>query len=748
MKKIFTLAAIATFVLASCTNDSLIEEQKQSYMSKGNIGFSMSSNNTTRGAVEALQTKGHYEFGVFGYSGDENNVNGEQIMENYLVAYGSLTNPYKDLATGASTWLAGSEASTTVPGDGYSSWFYEGLSPDNHKDGVTPDLTQSLKYWDESTTATYFSAYAPYFNQTAVKTAEDKAVEYTEGATAGAETLKFQNLSSFYTNPVTGAQITTAANPFAGTGCYDLNTELINANEALYAYKNVEKNDYFVDVPLIFKHVNSQVRVKFYEVVEGYKVELIDFITPEAVAKNPKLTAYEGVAFTPALKSQTAWVKDATKDLTDSARYYKQAEKSTLPTYFKSGDVTVTGMKATPSISVVEDASSATNEVNDNLRFVVANDKTANVGTTTTSKSVNCIGETNGTATLLPTALYTLPNYDGTNYLTGGVAENTGYTLHVSYKLIPQDGSKEIIVYDARVYVAPEFCQWQPGKVYTYIFKITNMTNGTTDPSKIDPATVTPAGGTPGPGDDEPFVDPDDPRVPDDPALKPIVFDGIEVEDYVDTPTGKINGDDEWTISNPNFWPSSEGYYKSPGMINTTDIAEVVTPGFEIVDPATGVVTVDATGRKFTWTKGSAVFENISATKQVAVSVPYDDAIVDKSAFELIDDVDSAYNTLTGNITVPAYMIYVWKSATENVSYTANPVKIVVGYTKTPVKRTNAAGNYVNAAGVEVADPADAAIDYTYEFTFTPQYTDTTGITAGAGGAAQAYAIAKEAATN
>ncbi|MDO5447321.1 MAG: hypothetical protein Q4F34_06065 [Prevotellaceae bacterium] len=749
MKKIFTFAAIASLILASCTNDSLLEEKQQNAVWSNSIGFNMSSNNATRaGGIEALQTKGHYEFGVFGYSGLENDVNGDPIMENYLVAYGSMNNPYSDLATGATTWMAGSEASTTVSGNGYSSWFYEALAPDNCKPGVTPDLTQSLKYWDESTLATYFSAYAPYLNQTAVKTDEDKAVEYTESATAGEETLKFQNLSSFYTNPVTGAQITTAATPYAGTNCYDANTELINANEALYAYKNVEKTSYFNDVPVIFKHVNSQIKVKFYEVIKGYKVELIDFI-PEEVASNPNYKineAYAGVAFTPATKPQSAWVKDDTKAVEDTARYYKQAEKDALPTYFKSGDVTVRGIKGTPSITVEEDKATATNEVNENLRFAIANDKTATIATTTTSKSVNCIGEANGTATELPTTLYTLPNHDGTNYITGTVANNTGYTLHVSYKLIPEDGSKETKVYDARVYVGPEFCKWKAGTVYTYIFKITSMTNGTTDPDKIDPATVDPSTIT-DPTDtihNQPLVDPDDPRVPDDPALKPIVFDGIEVEDYVTGATGKVNGDDEWTISNPSFWPSAGNYYKSPGMINAEDIANVVTPGFAVVDPTTGVVTVDATGKTFTWTEGVAAF-NLTATKQVATSVAYNDAIVDKSALTV--DEDSAYATLMGNITVPSYIIYVWQTATTNVSYTAVPTKIVVGCTKTPVKRTNAAGNYVDGEGNEVVNPDDAAIDYSYTFTFAPEYTNTTGITAVSASAAQAYAIAKEAAT-
>ena len=88
-------------------------------------------------------------------------------------------------------------------------------------------------------------------------------------------------------------------------------------------------------------------------------------------------------------------------------------------------------------------------------------------------------------------------------------------------------------MYDARVYIAPEYCQWQAGKAYKYIFKITLNANGTTDPANEDDkytteqdpsSTVT----------DAPYVDPTDPRVPDGGGLLPIVFDGIMVSDYED----------------------------------------------------------------------------------------------------------------------------------------------------------------------------------------------------------------------
>ena len=55
---------------------------------------------------------------------------------------------------------------------------------------------------------------------------------------------------------------------------------------------------------------------------------------------------------------------------------------------------------------------------------------------------------------------------------------------------------------------------WQPNTKYTYTFKITKDTKGTT------------SGATP---------DVDDPTVPDTPALYPIIFDNITIVDYENT---------------------------------------------------------------------------------------------------------------------------------------------------------------------------------------------------------------------
>lgn len=91
--------------------------------------------------------------------------------------------------------------------------------------------------------------------------------------------------------------------------------------------------------------------------------------------------------------------------------------------------------------------------------------------------------------------------------------------LYVDYTLKSTDGSGETIkVWHASAKVPTNFTQWKPNFAYTYIFKISNNTNGTTD--------------TPPSGDDK-----DNPETTPDPekvGLFPITFDAVVITDETD----------------------------------------------------------------------------------------------------------------------------------------------------------------------------------------------------------------------
>jgi len=104
----------------------------------------------------------------------------------------------------------------------------------------------------------------------------------------------------------------------------------------------------------------------------------------------------------------------------------------------------------------------------------------------------------------------------------------TGFTFHVSYRIIAEDNKEVITVHNATVHVpykgfasttdpgtpaADQFITvWQPNVKYTYTFKITKNSTGTTNP--------------------ETSIDPTNPTPDVKKSLYPIVFDAATIDDY------------------------------------------------------------------------------------------------------------------------------------------------------------------------------------------------------------------------
>ena len=84
---------------------------------------------------------------------------------------------------------------------------------------------------------------------------------------------------------------------------------------------------------------------------------------------------------------------------------------------------------------------------------------------------------------------------DGTNkkYETVIPAHVGPLTLKVDYTLVSIDGSKEEIKVKGATAVVPEvYTKWEPNYAYTYIFKISDKTNGSTGTPGTDPAGLYP----------------------------------------------------------------------------------------------------------------------------------------------------------------------------------------------------------------------------------------------------------------
>lgn len=464
------LFAIATMVLASCSSDGLVNNSS-SGGGEAPIAFSVEKKNITRAGEtptttpKNLEATGHYNFGVWAYK--VKGADSQLVMDNYLVGY-SDGNGIGYANKGASTW-SNEEGVTTDHKDHKSPWFYENLGTEEYdntdktkgyvktaSEFMSANKNQYLRYWDLAYTNTNFYAYAPYRSENVSFDYDKKKITVKAAAqTAGYDDPSLQEFM------YAGAQATN---------------------------KNQE------DVKLEFKHLGAQVNLRFYESVRGYKVEIIDVTTDGT-----------GIQATPATATEAANGANTTK----------------TTTYYTTCGATIDYSNVTSPTATVNytDAQKS----HDNLKFAIPvkdnNGKNLEVYKTKYNVIPEAVSEgATQTYATSPTVYY--PVAQPTD-------SEVGFTFHVSYKLIAEDNGEEITVKDARVYV-PAYVKngdnkdyiaaWQPNTKYTYTFKITESSTGSTSP---DDPTIT------------------DPTVPTTPQVYPIVFDGATIEDYTPNPNAK-----------------------------------------------------------------------------------------------------------------------------------------------------------------------------------------------------------------
>lgn len=451
MKKSIFLA-VAAVAMTACSNDVDLGMKDANKQTADNaIGFQVLKSNMSRATTTSMESNGHYNFGVWAYK-DTDDANA--IMANYLVGYFGDNVGYK-LSNKQTTYVTDGNLS-----DFKSRWAYEGLGTSEYVNTSNSEdekyylsntdkfymsnwSNQFLRYWDYSSQWTKFFAYAPYINADN----QSKQVSFINNET-GVMTFPEGSIVAGYDDP--------------------------SKFEYLCAYKKINKSDnnYKSDVQLTFKHMNSQVRIVFYEDIEGYDVNMLAL----------KSDANVGVLAVPARK--------------DGGNYIYGTNGIPM-----TAGSTVTFSETDPNITIATPAANtyysgtANEEIN---------------GTTINGKALVFKAPT---ATLKSTkdgALADQDSWSKTVYYGIPHDSSCGLTFRVSFKLTSTTG-ETINVFNAGVHVGAANCVWEAGKRYTYVFKITKNANGDT-------------------GTDKPKVDPD----PGTGALYPIVFDGIQVEDWTD----------------------------------------------------------------------------------------------------------------------------------------------------------------------------------------------------------------------
>ena len=444
MKKIYLiLAAAVGMTLASCTSDEYVGTNNpygETAANDGSIRFGFNVQGMTRageltGATAAEKLGGM--FVVEGTKGSEetNSPSTTVVFDNYLVGY-----EYNS---------AGRTKDNT------NNWEYVGL-----QNGITGKLSgstwtalhgtgtaqaQSIKYWDYSTDQYDFIAWS---------TGLREAVTTTPTKGTSVKVTRINTGNTLATNGFT----LTALSAADLLQCYytDINT--------------VEKTNYGKPVTLTFKNMAAKVRVALYETVPGYSVKEVKFYTSDA---NPTVPADLGAG------TQT------------SAALFTMGS-DVLP---QSGEVLV----YYPHIGTTHrDASPKTKDYN-KASVTVSAITGGDDGSTTQEFGAIDAGQLKGKESHEADGSFYLgrkiteASFAGTagdKFYTAVIPNTNGHplTLRVDYTLVSTDGSgEEIKIYGAKAVVPANYAIWQPNYAYTYIFKISDNSNGWTSTTNTDP---------------------------------------------------------------------------------------------------------------------------------------------------------------------------------------------------------------------------------------------------------------------
>ena len=320
----------------------------------------------------------------------------------------------------------------------YSVWYDETLTTSNtNKWEYVGKNNQTIKYWDYSATEYRFVAGSP------IDAFEfDTPADLTTGTTINKATVS--KLAGHIKANEAGPAL--EANP-------------VYIADPVKAKK--DNNDYKKTVTFNFQRQQSMVRVGFYETIPGYSVTNIKFYKADgtsATGNNIILYSSEDGYFVGGTNVSGTVTYDWTTATPSYTFKYIENENLKKDKNWYAGKYTPHNKLATKSTDPVAD--------------LYGTDK--DMSTTT------------GYFTVLPTK----------------EADASPILIKCDYELTSDDGSGETIkVTGATAAIPAAFSKWEANTRYTYLFKISDNTNGTT--------------GTPG---------------TDDPGLYPITFDAVVKE--------------------------------------------------------------------------------------------------------------------------------------------------------------------------------------------------------------------------
>lgn len=472
----------------------------------------------------------------------------------YGVKKTDATSTYADVFQNYVLWSQGGVTTSNPDGD----WEYVGVNMP-YGTGYGTDTqgttgTQTIKYWDYSTDEYHFVAGSPV-----------KAFTYALDDDGEIATATVTGIAG-HLNPNDGKAIDT--NPIY-----------------IAAPVKVAKDNYKEDVVFSFTRQQSFVRVGVFETIPGYAITAIKFYNMDKNG-NWTINSSENI--------NNITLASATEN------YFTGATDASATITYKNWDSTPTFEFAYAAYA----AGSGFKQQNNWFGGKLEN----GVPATTSTDVANLYG-TDGDMVASTGYFTVIP----TNSTTTAVP----LLVKCDYELTSvEDGSEEKInVTGATAAIPAEYTKWAPNTSYTYLFKISDNTNGTTG----------------GDGDPE--------------GLFPITFDAavVEVVDGTAPQEGTVT-----TVSTPSITVYQDGNVVENGiiyeagdvvvkaMVGTTEVTGTAAWSYVELDGTTYDYTKDyeklgASGAATPWTSGALT--SVNANKTYVIKAVYNDGSKDYTAY-------------------------------------------------------------------------------------------------------------------
>lgn len=387
-------------------------------------------------------------------------------------------------------------------------WEYVGVDNSNYRDNVTPNVTQAqtIKYWDYSATAYTFYAATANLADVAAGKVTIKKITADEGVNG-----------SVYTK---GYEVTLKDGATWDELYFADRKVITKTTDAEHGKHDV----YGGEVNFTFRNALTKVRVAMYETIPGYSVTIDKFYYTDAVG------AGQTTAETEKFKADASNtpLETSTEGVTYKVVYYSDTEAEG---------------------QLVNQPKMLPNETGAGAKKTVLE-----LGDGNNLKQGTILSE------IITTPTYDTENGKYTLFMPQADNDKT-LSLKVDYTLTSLDGSGEQIhVKGATAVIPAKYLCWRPNYAYTYLFKISDNTNGST-------------GGT------------------GDPAgLYPITFDASVVE----TETGNVEYISAMGTATITTFAVKDGLYQhgNADYLNGSDLYATV------VDKDKNTVTLDATNTK------------------------------------------------------------------------------------------------------------------------------------------------------